>query len=572
MAIPFKFKSVKAVTYYSVLIFIAVLILCYILFENSEISSSLFTVGISIASLLFIWRFGIKFPYIGLVSMERLVQFHLLLTLPIFDVVIINMCAGFIMPFTNKHYRLDSYKVALLRGMSNSAMNVLMMLSACYLLMYYIEIPLINLGLKEFLVIMLVALVVQIINILMIAIYHTADKKNFRKLLNPTLILADLIFVPTGVLSALLFQLPDLNLFWLFVMFVIVILVSFSSLQSSSQLSKTPFLGVDYKSDFLNINSVCYAIMRRINGLFTYDCIYLGSFSKDLQVIELYIKKEKAAASVLPEKILINVSQKHKLYSDLIEVNSFKTAVLSTPFKNQDGNFAFICMIQKASVKYSKADINLLGLLVHRYSMGLSYAITYKNLSEYKNTLESRVNRRTLALEMVNEEKSLLLNELKIQAQRDGLTGLYNRRYFDNIFKNIYSNTPDNLSLAVIDVDFFKKVNDQYGHECGDKVLQQIASILNKNHQHGMKISRYGGEEFVILLRDFDQQTAIDFCHSLIAQIASYQWGVIAINLKLTISIGLSHYPEITIDELFNQADKMLYRAKKSGRNQLQYE
>ena len=111
--------------------------------------------------------------------------------------------------------------------------------------------------------------------------------------MNPALVFADLIFVPTGVLSALLYQNSDKTLFWLFVFFIFVILLSFNSLQSKDQASKFKFNGTDYKSDYLDINSVCFSVMRRINYLFKYDCVYLGSYNNDLQVIELYIKHLK---------------------------------------------------------------------------------------------------------------------------------------------------------------------------------------------------------------------------------------------------------------------------------------
>ena len=568
-------KSIRPLYLYSVSVFVLALVSLLLLYFNEFTIYSYPILFGAILSLLFIWQFGIRVPYIGVISMERLVQFYLLLTLPLLDVIIISMCAAFAMPFLDKKYRYDSYKVAFFRGINNAAMDVFMLLVGGYLLHLYIEIPLLLLDLKSILAILLVAIVIQFINIGMIAIYQTIDNKNFKKLLNPTFILADLIFVPGGVLLALLHQNSNQNIFWLFIFFIVIILLSFKLLQSENQSSEFTFKGTDYKSDYLDINSVCFAIMRRLSQLFKYECVYLGSFNKDLQVLELYIKYLKNKQDIISESGLIKISQNKKLNNRIVEYKSNngkfqKFAILTAPFKNQDGSFAFICLVKKSQVEFSETDVKLFELMIHRYEMGLSYAINYKNLSEYKNTLELRVNKRTKALKEVNDEKTKLMNELKSMAQRDGLTGLFNRRYFDNLLDNYKTKKPEKLSLAIIDIDFFKTVNDDFGHQVGDDVLKKLAEIFTTEIKKGMDIARYGGEEFVILIKNSDKKDVNYFCQRLLKSVSNYKWSEIAKNLKITISIGLSHYPEFKIKNLFNQADKNLYMAKTSGRNQIQ--
>ena len=575
MNLTSNLKSIRPLTYYSVSVFFVASLLTVFIFKGEMVVSSYSTFIISVLSLLLIWRFGIRFPYIGIVSMARLVQFFLLFTVPLFDVVIINMCAAFIMPFINKSYRFGSYKVAFLRGLSNAGMNTFMLIIGGFLLYYYLDLPLVTIGIKHLLVILMVAIVIQIINIGMIAIYHTVDNKDFKKLLNPTFVLADLIFVPAGVLLAILFQNSDKSMFWLFIFFLLIILFSFKVLQSENKASDFTFKGTDYKSDFLDINSVCFAIMRRISNLFKYDCVYLGSFNQDMQVLELYIKHSKNKLDIISETELIKISEKRELQNSLIEHKTKlgkvkKYAVISAPFKNQDGIFAFMCVVKKSSVVFSIADVNLFELMVHRYEMGLSYAINYKNLSEYKNTLEARVISRTKALKQVNNEKSKLVEELQSMAQRDGLTGLFNRRYIDNVFDNCRMRRPDKLSLAMIDIDFFKKVNDDYGHETGDNVLKQLAKIFNEENKSGLNIARYGGEEFVILFHNTSTLEVVQFCQYLLETVSGFDWSEVAESLKITISIGLSHYPSTKISKMFKEADKNLYLAKTSGRNQLQ--
>lgn len=571
MTILTKNNSVSAITVYSIAVFaISFLIICFALY--SELHNPLsFTLLLGILSLLLIWHFGIKFPYIGLVSMERLVQFHMLLTLPLLDTIVINMCAGFIMPYINKSYRLGSFHVAMLRGFSNAGMNGIMILVAGLLLRQFSVLPFESLNFQTFGLIMAVALIMQIINISMIAIYHTVDNKNFKKLLSPALVFADLIFVPIGILSAMLFQLDDMSYFYLFALFVLLIMFSFNSLQVSNASPGQIISSTKYKSNYLDIQSVSKAMNRRLNDIFSFDELYLGAFNKDLQILERYHETYKKEGATLSQEQLVDISKETKLSSKILEINSTKMAVLTSPFIDQNGCFAFICLLKTSQVPYTTADINLLQLFIQRYNMGLSYAITYKNLSEYKNTLEERVKHRTLALEEVNTEKTLLVEELKELAHRDGLTGLHNRRVLDDMLMMYKEKPVDSICLAVIDIDFFKKVNDDFGHETGDKVLQQLAHVLNKNHAHDMKIIRYGGEEFVLLIDNINKQVAIDYCNNLLSQISGYGWAVVAPSLKITISIGLACYPETGIDELFSEADKMLYKAKENGRDQLVY-
>lgn len=562
-------KSINAITVYSISVFfVSVAIISFFLF--SELSNPLsLTFILGVLALLLVWHFGIKFPYFGLVSMERLIQFHMLLTLPLFDTVLINMCAGFIMPFVNKSYRLGSYKVAILRAFNNAGMNGLMLLIAGLVLRYYDVLPIEALTPHLFILIMSVAVVMQIVNISMIAIYHTVDKKNFKKLLSPAMLYADLFFAPIGVLSALLFQLDNMSYFYLFVLFAVLIMLSFKTMPLASSTSSQLFSAAKYQSNYFDIDSVSQTISRRINDIFTYNALYLGAYNEELQELEMFLQVCENDMTSLSASQLTQISQEVVLKSEVIVINNHKYAKLSSPFINQDGNFAFICMLKKSTNAYSISDSNLLQLFVQRYSMGLSYGINYKKLSEHKNTLESRVTQRTLALEKAHQEKSLLVEELRELAHRDGLTGLYNRRALDEVMLKLEKSSVKTVCFAVLDIDFFKYVNDDFGHEVGDKVLQQLANILNRNHAYGMRIIRYGGEEFVLLLHNIEYKQAVEYCQDLLTQIENYRWGVIAPGLNVTISIGLSHYPEVAIADLFSVADKRLYKAKQNGRNQL---
>ncbi|MDD3236598.1 MAG: diguanylate cyclase [Candidatus Gastranaerophilales bacterium] len=160
-------------------------------------------------------------------------------------------------------------------------------------------------------------------------------------------------------------------------------------------------------------------------------------------------------------------------------------------------------------------------------------------------------------------------------ATTDGLTELYNHRFFqEQMIMNIdYSKrSGQKFSLILIDIDFFKKFNDTYGHQAGDAVLKQVAQTLKKTVRSSDIVCRYGGEEMSIILRDTDKEEAKITAQKVCDAVANRMFKL-GPNLErhVTISLGVSTYPEngITPTELIEFADKGLYSAKENGRNQV---
>lgn len=156
----------------------------------------------------------------------------------------------------------------------------------------------------------------------------------------------------------------------------------------------------------------------------------------------------------------------------------------------------------------------------------------------------------------------------------DGLTGLYNRRHFEVNLEREYLRVkryPAELSLAMIDIDHFKKVNDTYGHQFGDYVLKEISNIISASFRKTDMIYRYGGEELTIILPGTPLEGAQIPLERLRDKIANYNFNYNDIQTNITISIGISCFTtEIKSQEtLVEYADKALYKAKQSGRNKL---
>lgn len=156
----------------------------------------------------------------------------------------------------------------------------------------------------------------------------------------------------------------------------------------------------------------------------------------------------------------------------------------------------------------------------------------------------------------------------------DPLTGLYNRRHLDSNLEREFMRAKrydSDLSLAVIDIDFFKKINDTYGHICGDYVLKEAAYLILESFRKTDLVFRYGGEEFVVLLTETSLESAQIPLERLRKSIENYPFKFKDENLKITVSIGAAGVSENinSGSELLDLADKSLYTAKESGRNRL---
>ncbi len=161
------------------------------------------------------------------------------------------------------------------------------------------------------------------------------------------------------------------------------------------------------------------------------------------------------------------------------------------------------------------------------------------------------------------------------QATHDQLTGLPNRRAFDNWCESDFAQakvSEQGLSLAIIDIDYFKRVNDGYSHMVGDKVIQIIAEILSQHfaqHPLDIKCARWGGEEFTLLIPTSKEQ-AFEICDQVRTVVQRYNFHSIADGLRITISIGLmDNIDDSDYDKVITLADKALYFAKHNGRNQV---
>lgn len=170
-------------------------------------------------------------------------------------------------------------------------------------------------------------------------------------------------------------------------------------------------------------------------------------------------------------------------------------------------------------------------------------------------------------------ERSRLYTRIKELSVTDELTRLYNRRYFQQVLQAEFKRArrfKRPLSLILIDVDYFKKFNDQEGHLKGDERLKQLSELLLQNIREVDTLARFGGEEFVILLPDTSLEAATGVAEKLRTLVAK-EGSSFSSLLPLTISAGVSTLQDsiVNIEDLIDQADQALYQAKKEGRNRV---
>lgn len=216
--------------------------------------------------------------------------------------------------------------------------------------------------------------------------------------------------------------------------------------------------------------------------------------------------------------------------------------------------------------------LSLLFIIVYIFIMIFIYYVyvkQYKNFVEGLNKhLEDTVAKKTVEL----KEKSEIL---QYQAHHDSLTGLPNRLLFlDRLKQNIKQARRDKSTVTVLflDLDRFKEINDTFGHDIGDKLLKVVTSRLKSDIREEDTVARLGGDEFTIILKDIDENKALEIINGIINKMRE----VIIIDnneLYTTFSIGVSSYPEDgdTPDILLRNADTAMYRAKEKGKNRYQF-
>lgn len=275
----------------------------------------------------------------------------------------------------------------------------------------------------------------------------------------------------------------------------------------------------------------------------------------------IYLYDEKTKKLIIKATNMINIDlniEKNKLFDMFANGKSFVINCKDKIFNNIQG----------------KENIHsLIGVPIYLGEKFRGYIVVEQTLcnffsQEHVTFISSIANQIGIAL-----ENNILYNKVKENSIRDPLMGIYNRRYFFSIVEDKVSRNPEkSFAIVMVDIDNFKKVNDSWGHQFGDRVLIEMARLLKQNVDEKDCIARYGGEEIVIYINNVDDYKAV---YNKINEIREKVSNNVVehgdTKKSVTISLGISYYPQdgSTLEKVIGVADAMLYYAKNSGKNKV---
>ncbi|MGW8246688.1 MAG: diguanylate cyclase [Acidiferrobacterales bacterium] len=248
-----------------------------------------------------------------------------------------------------------------------------------------------------------------------------------------------------------------------------------------------------------------------------------------------------------------------ELLKEIKQIDSIAHVIVMTSYASID---SAVAVIKAGAYDYLIKPFEDLELVLS----AANRAMQSVHLMREKEVLMQSLKQKNLELELANKR----LQEIAV---RDGLTGLFNHRYFQEILsKELARSARHNrdLSLLFLDVDDFKKYNDTHGHQLGDTLLKQLSHIIKDAMREGDVVARYGGEEFVVVLPETDNACAVQVAEKLrkLVEGFAFRGEETQPQGKVTISLGVSNrISDSTTASLIQRADQALYKAKSEGKN-----
>ena len=301
------------------------------------------------------------------------------------------------------------------------------------------------------------------------------------------------------------------------------------------------------------------------NGVRTFDAeaimrevfVYFTEYATDVVIIT----QKALAIGIITLKDMVRAL--NDCDNLMLPVKTFMTAPLKTFHSTM--SIAEV-LDQMKDAQFDKIVVThfeeLVGVMDRRNLLSMCYNQLTPLIKHEYNMLNSLMG-------MVNEGKKGLLK----MATTDTLTGIGNRRLLEEVFQahqSLEERYGVSLFLLMFDIDNFKGINDSYGHNIGDTVLKELASLVISSIRKSDLFVRWGGEEFAILLRYSDPVTVMKIAEQIRIRIDEHTFGSI---IHLTCSFGLtSVQPGETLEVVIDRADKALYRAKKEGKNSIRME
>ncbi len=560
-----------------------------------------------VAFQLLVWQYGYPVPSMGMTSMERVPQVAAFLLLPLEVAATVNALPALVWPFLNHRYRQGSLRVGAIRAVHNACMIALMTALAGY---SYVTlgggVPLNALGWTDAWALLVATVLLQAVNSAMMLAYFKLDGRDIRRLATWSYLTVDAFFAPIGVLAALVWQQTDAITISLFVTFLVLTVVSMHEIVESRRKVQSRVQALDAASSARlavsgsrRIDDLAERLFSHVAALFQFRKAFFAVY--DSKRGDFDVVFDSVAGVRLPRERrpgneglvgLVRESGEPVLVDHWESADvSFRQAavlregerpgsVLMVPIRQARQVLGVVSLQHPDAHQYSDADKHALIAIADDIAPVLADAQTFQELDAYREQLEQLVAERTSALQHAGEERERLLADLRVksvllerQSREDAMTGLANRRHFDErVVAEVEraQRYQHPLCLALIDIDHFKRINDSGGHALGDAVLVRIAALMTEHFRACDLVARIGGEEFAVVFPETGLEGAVAAVEKLRQHLAGSVLQEMTPAQVVTFSAGVGERLDGEgRDVLQSRADRWLYAAKAAGRNRV---
>lgn len=569
-------------------------------------------VAFSLAGLLILMG-SFPAPVLGTVSLDRVYQVATILIFGPLPAACLNAVISLIWPFLDRARRSAGPRFALIRGIHNAGMFILVILGAGTIYQALGgDVPLQSLSIRDAGLLVVLALCVQLFNDALMTVIGKLNGKRWLEILSPALMLFELAAVPIGVFTAFLYNTFPTGAFLLFVVLMgalVYVVRGFAVMRRQLEHRVEHLLAINRITRAIGTSRVLDDVVEMMYAecrkLFVFSAFYLVLHDAEHNELDFRLhhneqgrqpRKRKAFGEgvlgwIVEHKRPVFIQNWAKADPDVrrrvVIVGETAHSFMGVPITYGDQVLGVISIQSYRPEAFNESDFDLLQTFAGQAAVAIANARMYSQLEEYQQQLEFKVAERTRelnrqkqelmtlseSLTVANQDKQVLLDKLERETKEDSLTGLFNRRFMDERLAAELRRAERfdrDLSVAMADLDHFKMINDERSHLIGDEVLRQIADILRRQCRAIDVISRYGGEEFLLCFPETDLQGAYDVCEKIRAAVSGHDWDAVDPGLDVTISIGLAVRAQgLARDELLARADAKLYEAKRAGRDRV---
>ena len=416
----------------------------------------------------------------------------------------------------------------------------------------------------------------------------------------------ELFIATTGIITALVYTNLPMFGFALYVAFIVVIAILFkwvTGLSETWRLRADEFAAINRINQLVSaatdLNKLLEHVFLEVKNLVPSAAFLLGIYKPHSNEMDIRLnvdegKRHPPCTRKLGQGILAWSLQNqasifiadvrkdpHPALKKMITLGRESVSIIVIPIIYRDKPVGALSVQDYKPKAFTRHQLHLLEGFARQIAVAITNIRLFDELKAQRQMLEVRVDKRTaelmkttFSLTQAKEQTETLLAQLERESRSDALTGIANRRYLDEFLpvemeRAKRYNRP--LTIAMLDIDRFKRVNDTLGHAMGDQVLCTIAKILTTELRSTDRAVRLGGEEFIIVFPETTNSDGIATCEKLRTLIALYPWSRLARNLSVTMSFGVAslEYIEQTVPQILASADRALYQAKKTGRNRV---